>query len=167
MSLLLAALSEASIRALYAGADDWADGRPELVGVDWPDVDRRVLGYRVEALDAHPSAAPYLLHAILLDGDFVGRIGCHAGPDASGEVEIGYAVVPSARRRGIAGQAVDSFTDWLVGQGVTRIKASVRPDNEPSMRLLGRRGFIQVGEQWDDEDGLELILAKDLQPVEP
>ena len=37
------------------------------------------------------------------------------------------------------------------------VRASVRPDNEVSRRLVSRHGFVPVGEQWDDEDGLELV----------
>jgi hypothetical protein len=38
------------------------------------------------------------------------------------------------------------------------VRASVRPDNVASLTLIGRYGFVRVGEQWDDEDGLELVL---------
>lgn len=41
---------------------------------------------------------------------------------------------------------------------VAVVRATVRPDNIPSRRLLYQYGFQSVGEQWDDEDGLETIL---------
>ncbi|HEY7042282.1 MAG TPA: GNAT family N-acetyltransferase [Nocardioidaceae bacterium] len=164
MSLSLIALSAESIRRVYAGESDWAAGQPDLSGVVWPADDRRVLRYRVEALDSDPEAAPFLLHAAVQDGGFVGRIGSHAAPDAGGAVEIGYAVVPSARGQGVGGQIVDLFLTWLSARGVTRVDASVGPDNVPSLRLLKRRGFVEVGERWDDEDGRELVLSKALEP---
>jgi hypothetical protein len=34
----------------------------------------------------------------------------------------------------------------------------VGPDNLASLALVGQYGFVKVGEQWDDEDGLEIIL---------
>ncbi len=162
MTLRLVVLTAESLAALHEGRADWARGQPELVGVAWPEDDRRVLRYRHEALTADPTSAPYLLHAALLDGAYVGRIGCHAAPDATGTVEIGYSVTASLRQRGIGGQVVDTFLRWLEDQGVARVVASVAPDNEPSMRLLTKRGFVRVGEHWDDEDGLELILGRDL-----
>ena len=162
MTLRLVPLTAESLRALYDDRSDWASGQPELAYVHWPDDDRRVLRYRVEALAADRSSAPYLLHAALLESHFVGRIGCHAAPDETGAVEIGYAVVADVRGQGIGGQLVDMFLRWLEEQGVARAVASVAPDNEPSMRLLSSRGFVQVGEQWDSEDGLELVLSRDL-----
>ncbi|MFY9915314.1 MAG: GNAT family N-acetyltransferase [Nocardioidaceae bacterium] len=162
MTLRLVALTAESLAALYEGRADWAREQPELADVSWPEDDRRVLRYRHEALAADPASAPYLLHAALIDGAFVGRIGCHAAPDETGTVEIGYAVATPLRRQGIGGQVVDAFLRWLEDQGVARVVASVAPDNEPSMRLLAKRGFVRVGEHWDDEDGLELVLGRDL-----
>jgi [ribosomal protein S5]-alanine N-acetyltransferase len=158
--LRLIALSAESIRALYAGEPYWSAGQAELAGMVWPVDDLRVLRYRVAALAADPSSEPFLLHAILLDGQLVGRIGCHERPGPDGEVEIGYSVRPEVRGQGVAGRAVDLFVEWLAARGVRAVKASVRPDNEPSLRLLTRRGFVEVGEQWDDEDGRELIFMK-------
>ncbi len=165
MALFLQALTAESLRALHAGRDDWASGQPELAGLVWPEADRRVLRYRVEALDADPAAAPYLLHVAVRDGAFVGRIGCHTAPDQNGTVEIGYAVVEAARGQGLGGLIVDLFLDWLTVQGVIHVEASVSPDNEPSLRLLGRRGFVETGERWDEEDGRELVLSKRLEPA--
>jgi [ribosomal protein S5]-alanine N-acetyltransferase len=44
-----------------------------------------------------------------------------------------------------------------VETGVRGVRASVRPDNIASSNLIRQYGFVQVGEQRDDEDGLELI----------
>jgi RimJ/RimL family protein N-acetyltransferase len=41
--------------------------------------------------------------------------------------------------------------------GVTRVRASIGPDNEASLATIRGFGFERVGEQWDDEDGLEII----------
>ena len=35
------------------------------------------------------------------------------------------------------------------------------PDNVASYRLASQYGFTEVGEQWDDEDGLEIIYELD------
>lgn len=160
--LRLVPLSEATIRALYSGEVNWAGSQPELATIEWPPDDRRVLRYRTEVLDARPTEAPFLLHAALENGVFVGRIGCHAGPDLNGTVEIGYAVVAHARGRGLGRQVVELFLGWLATQGVTRVEASVGPDNEPSLRILHRLGFTEFGERWDDEDGRELLLMTQL-----
>ena len=156
-------LAADSMRALYAGRPDWTATQPELGDISWPEEDRRVLGYRLSALDHDPSCAPFLLHVVLDErGRLLGRIGCHAGPDESGEVEIGYFVQPSERGRGIAGRIVDEFLVWLQDNGVSRLRATARPDNEASIKILKRRGFVEVGSQTDAEDGLELIYQRPL-----
>jgi len=38
-----------------------------------------------------------------------------------------------------------------------RATTSIRPDNAPSYLLVAQYGFRKVGEQWDDEDGLEFV----------
>ena len=161
--LHLLGLRPDTLRRLHSGRDDWTADEPGLAVVSWPADDRRMLGYRIEALDLDPSAAPYLLHVILDEGgNLLGRIGCHAGPDDDGEVEIGYFVQSTERRRAIAGRAVDQFLAWLQGEGVRRVKATVRPDNEPSLKILRRRGFVETGTQWDEDDGLELVFSRAL-----
>lgn len=151
------------MRALHAGSPDWAATQPQFRSISWPVDDRRMLAYRVDALDLDPTSAPYLLH-LVLDGDarLVGRIGCHAAPDDAGEVEIGYFVQEADRGRGIAGHAVDQFLIWLRANGVTRVRATARPDNEVSIKILTRRGFVEVGSQIDPEDGLEFIYQRTL-----
>jgi RimJ/RimL family protein N-acetyltransferase len=157
--LHLVALEPQTLRALYARRPDWRARQPELHAVVWPDEDRRMLRYRIEALDADPGAAPYLVHAVLdAAGRLAARIGCHAAPDDRGEVEIGYAVSADARGRGIGGWTVEAFLAWLAGVGVRSVIASVRPDNEASLAILRRRGFVEYGSQIDDEDGLELLF---------
>jgi ribosomal-protein-alanine N-acetyltransferase len=41
---------------------------------------------------------------------------------------------------------------------VTAFRASVSPNNERSLHLIGKLGFECVGEQMDPEDGLELVF---------
>ena len=38
------------------------------------------------------------------------------------------------------------------------LRYTVSPDNEASMHIIKKLGFEQVGEQIDEEDGLELIF---------
>jgi RimJ/RimL family protein N-acetyltransferase len=161
--LHLVALEADTIRALHAGRADWATGQPELARVTWPVGDRGMLRHRMAALEVDPGCAPYLVHAVLdPDGRLVARIGCHAGPDDAGEVEIGYAVVPEARGQGVGGWVVDTFLAWLAGMDVHSVIASVGPDNAASLAVIGRRGFEVFGSQIDEEDGLELLFRRRL-----
>jgi len=88
----------------------------------------------------------------------VGRAGFHGPPDDAGMVEVGYAVDPALRRRGYARAAVVALLDRAAREpSVRTVRASIRPDNLASRALVLQYGFGEVGEQWDDEDGLEII----------
>lgn len=92
-------------------------------------------------------------------GAVVGLAGFHGAPDDRGMVEIGYRIDPDHRRRGHARAALEIMLD--VGRADPRVavvRATVSPDNRPSRALLDQYGFVEVGEQWDEEDGLETIL---------
>jgi RimJ/RimL family protein N-acetyltransferase len=89
----------------------------------------------------------------------VGRAGFHGPPDPSGMVEVGYAVDPVYRRLGYARAALEQMLQRAAREpSVHTVRASVRPDNEASLRLVMQYGFVEVGEQWDEEDGLEAIF---------
>lgn len=89
----------------------------------------------------------------------VGRAGYHGPPDEAGMVEIGYSIDPLHRRRGHArGALLILLATAKTHPGVAVVRATVRPDNFASRRLLDQYGFREVGEQWDDDDGLETIL---------
>ena len=88
----------------------------------------------------------------------VGGAGYHGPPDADGMVEIGYGVDPAHRRRGYARAALEALLARAAAEpDVRTVRVSIRPDNEPSLRLAMQYGFVQVGEQIDEVDGLELI----------
>jgi RimJ/RimL family protein N-acetyltransferase len=89
----------------------------------------------------------------------VGRAGYHGPPDAAGMVEVGYSIDPVYRRQGYARAALSALLDRArVEDSVQVVRASIRPDNAASRALVAQFGFVEVGEQWDDEDGLETIF---------
>jgi ribosomal-protein-alanine N-acetyltransferase len=152
--------------------DRLAAGEGASVGIDlhailpipWLDEVRWLAGMRAQQLRLRPDDAPWLLRAILLrtpDGPLqaIGYLNFHAGPDETGMVEVGYTLLPAARGHGYAIEAVRAAFEWATQvHGVRRFRASVAPDNERSLNLIGKLGFHQTGEQWDEEDGLELVF---------
>jgi RimJ/RimL family protein N-acetyltransferase len=88
----------------------------------------------------------------------VGRAGFHGPPDDAGMVEVGYSIDPDRRRRGYARATLAYLLDRAGREpDVRAVRASIGPDNEPSLNLVRQFGFVEVGEQWDDEDGLEIV----------
>lgn len=94
-------------------------------------------------------------------GAVVGRAGFHGAPDDRGMVEVGYAIDPACRRRGYARAALAVLLGVATADPrVSVVRATVSPDNHASRALIDACGFRAVGEQWDDEDGLEIVLER-------
>jgi RimJ/RimL family protein N-acetyltransferase len=110
--------------------------------------------------EADPAAADWVTGVIWDDDQqlAVGGAGYHGPPDAAGMVEIGYGVDPAHRRRGFARAALEALLRRAVTEPqVHTVRVTISPDNVASHRLAKQYGFAEVGEQWDDEDGLEIV----------
>jgi RimJ/RimL family protein N-acetyltransferase len=130
---------------------------PEVfVAPDWIGTWR----FRSAQVREDPMSAAWVTGAIW-DGAshlVVGKAGFHAPPDRHGMVEVGYAIVPEHRRRGYARAALEVLLERAAREPAVRVvRASVSPDNAASLGLIAQYGFVQVGEQWDDDDGLEIV----------
>ena len=78
-------------------------------------------------------------------GSVLAEVGFHGPPDPDGWVEVGYRVVCGHRRRGLAEEATSALLAWAAVHGATGVKASVSPDNAPSLGLLNKLGFTDTG----------------------
>ncbi|MDX6229843.1 MAG: hypothetical protein QOI76_3233 [Frankiales bacterium] len=127
-----------------------------FAGPDW-----RGLWRRRSAQVLHDPSSANWVTGVIWDGQrrlAVGRAGYHGPPDAAGMVEIGYAVDPAYRRHGYARGALLLLLERAARElDVRTVRATVSPDNAASRSLILQYGFVEVGEQWDDEDGLEII----------
>lgn len=121
-----------------------------------------VVALRREQVRLDPASEPWLLRAVVLreSGEAIGHVGFHGPPDEHGTVEIGYRVLPAFRRRGYAREAAEAMWAAAAAAGVRTLRASVSPDNVPSLALVRAAGFVQVGEQEDEVDGLELVWER-------
>jgi RimJ/RimL family protein N-acetyltransferase len=128
----------------------------------WPQGMQSVLAFRIAVAQVQPQSLPLLLNAMVLRADpevVVGRIGFHGPADQAGMLEIGYEVFAPYRRRGYAREAVIAMFGWAQrDRAVQRFRASVSPQNLPSRRLVTGLGFVEVGAQWDAQDGEETIF---------
>jgi len=119
---------------------------------------------RARQADESPQDLPWVTGVVWDDeaGACVGKAGFHAAPDEDGLVELGYAVDPAYRRRGYARAALEAMLARAAADpSVRTVRASVSPANAPSLALIAGYHFTQVGEQWDEEDGLELVYERD------
>jgi RimJ/RimL family protein N-acetyltransferase len=121
--------------------------------------------FRARQAVESPQDLPWVT-GVLRDADTaetVGKAGFHAAPSADGMVEVGYAVDPAHRRRGYARAALEALIERAEADPRVRtLRATISPDNAPSLGLVAQYAFVEVGEQWDDEDGLEIIYELDV-----
>lgn len=74
-------------------------------------------------------------------------------------VEVGYAIDPAERSKGHAKAALGILLDVARRcEKVRTVRASIGTQNVASRALADSMGFKEVGDQWDDEDGLEAVL---------
>ena len=115
---------------------------------------------RVAQVEADPSVNPWLLRIAVVreTGEAVGVVNFHDRPDADGRLEIGYRVLPAYRRQGFAHEMAHVMWSYAVTHPEVRVLvASVAPDNVASRAIVEGAGFGKVGEEIDDEDGLEYV----------
>ena len=94
---------------------------------------------------------PYIIYSPT-EPIVVGEIG--GAFTSQGTVEIGYAVVRSHQRRGIATEAVKELLRRIAQRGdVERVVAHTPLDRPESARVLEKAGFVLVGQVEDVHEG--------------
>jgi RimJ/RimL family protein N-acetyltransferase len=149
--LRLRPLAPAEMRELLEGrplpGQRWAEGYPldgTLVAV----------AMQQELVERDVDRGGFCHYQVLLpqdDGDLViGDIGFHAPPDELGEVSVGFGIVPAARRRGYAVEALRALLDWALGQPEVRaVHADTDLVNLASQRVLLGAGMRVVADEGD------------------
>ncbi len=116
---------------------------------------------RADQIRRDPAAADWVARAAVVDGVVVGHAGFHGPPDPDGMVEVAYSVDPAYRRRGYASAMLAAAIAWAADDPAVRtVRASISPDNAASLATLRPFGFAHVGQQWDEEDGVELLFER-------
>jgi ribosomal-protein-alanine N-acetyltransferase len=158
-------LSRTTMSALLA--NDLATARAESgveLGRLFIDEDSKWLwNYRLKQLETEPEAAAWIVKAVVAepDGAVIGHAGYHGPPDDRGMVEVGYTVDPAYRRRGYATAILAALLERAAAEPAVRVvRASVSPGNAASLATIAHFGFTQIGDQWDEEDGLELLFER-------
>jgi ribosomal-protein-alanine N-acetyltransferase len=167
-------LSPQAVEALLEGRRGDAEHELDaIIPAAWPDEhDAGFLRYRQRQLERTPQAEPWLVRAVILREParaMIGHAGFHGQPGVNGKqdpdaVELGYRIFEPHRGRGYGTEAARALMDWAAeAQGIRRFIASVAPTNEPSLAIVRKLGFVQTGEQWDEEDGLELVFERSVE----
>jgi len=116
------------------------------------------LVHRIPRVKKEPSFAEIGLVLAIANGEIIGSAGFHDFPDANGMIEIGFGIVPERQRQGYGIELLHGMWKAISERSDVKIlRYTVSPENEASMHIINKLGFNLVGEQMDDEDGLELI----------
>lgn len=160
-----AELPPAAMKALL---EDDLEGAGAVAGVPLTDYfttdeAKYLWRFRLAQLDRDPAHAPWIVRAAVAEpeGVVVGHAGFHGAPDENGTVVIAYSVDPAHRRKGYARAMLAGLLARAAAEpAVTTVRATISPDNEASLATIAGQGFTHVGEQWDEEDGRELIYER-------
>src|SRR5215510_1763913 len=151
--LRLVVLLPDEIRALIAGDTERAS-RLAAVGFPpgWPEGDdaREGLPWHLRHLEAHEQHRAWRIRVVVerATGTVVGSINLKGPPDDTGDVEIGWGISESHRRRGYALEAALGVIDWVVRQpGATSLSATIDDDNVASQELAAKLGLVRTSDR--------------------
>jgi len=140
------------------------------VAPDWPPRhwDEGPIKWLLDKIEKYPDEVFWRAWFIQFgrDGPLVGSAGCKGPPDEHGVIEIGYGVVESHWRRGIASHAAEMLISWIAETGrATRIRAHTLAGDPASAGVLLKNGFVHIARMEDPVDGAVDRFERD--PVLP
>ena len=92
------------------------------------------LNWHLRALHADSSQIPWRIRLIVERSSqtVIGSINLKGPPDGSGDVEIGWGLNDSARRKGYATEAAAAVLEWVFQQPGARSVSGTIPDDNPA-----------------------------------
>jgi len=126
---------------------------PEWLGFD---AAREAMQPAHDYLEAHPSALGWWTYLFIHKPDrtLIGLGGFKGEVNEEGMVEIGYAIAPSYRRRGLASEAALGMIDYSFAlPQVKRVDAHTLPERNASTGVLEKVGMKHLGAVIDPDDG--------------
>ena len=154
---------------IEAVLDDRREDAAAELGIELPDLfpaegERAFLGLRLRQMRDDERFQTWCPNAVVLDGTMIGHAGYHGPPGVNSAqspdaVEYGYKIFPAWRGHGYATRAAVMLMDLAEQRaGITHFVLSVAPDNDPSIAIVRKLGFVKTGEVTDEEDGLEHVF---------
>lgn len=122
----------------------------------WPEFPE-AMQYVYQHLQSEPLTAPewgYRFFVHRKDRALIGEGGYKGKPNEDGVVEIGYAIVPEYRRRGLAFEAARGLSQYAFSHPEVKIiQAHTLPTGTASINVLEKLGMTLAGTVNDPEDG--------------
>lgn len=129
----------------------------------------------VRSLRMAARAGTTMPFALDVDGKFRGQVtvgGIHLGSLRGGH--IGYWIDQDVAGRGIMPMAVAMATDYCFRAGLHRIEINIRPENQPSIRVVEKVGFryeglreryLHIDGDWRDHVSYALTVEEVEEPL--
>ncbi|MBC6314977.1 GNAT family N-acetyltransferase [Listeria grandensis] len=148
--LLLVEYNLEWIKATIAGVDELERVSGYTVSRDWPGIDFFFyLPYVLENVKKEPEMTKWT-HLIVLkdENKVIGEIGGQGKPEETGEIELGYSIVPAYQNNGYVTEALEELLIWLKNQPeIHRIFARSFESNTYSIQVLRKSGFVYQPER--------------------
>ena len=128
--------------------DNWFDF-PGIAGIE-------AIRFSCEYLTAHPNALGWWAYLFIhvKDRVLIGYGGYKGEASETGMVEIGYAIIPAYRGRGLAQEAARGLIDYAFSHShITMVDAHTLAEKNASARVLEKVGMKNVGALHDPDDG--------------
>ena len=142
------------------GAEDWPTLSGLLGGVDiaenWTHFPEALIWMR-DYLREHPDQADWWSYFIVhrTDVRLIGTAGYKGPPELDGMVEIGYEIADAYQGRGLATETARALVEHAFGRGgVKAVCAHTLGEENASVSVLRKLGFVFVEEKIDLEDGV-------------
>ena len=127
-------------------ADDW-------VGFD---AAQEAMRPSYQHLKTHPEILGWWTYLFVHKPDqtLIGLGGFKGPANDEGVVELGYAIAPAYRRRGLASEATRGMIEYAFGHsGIKRVDAHTLPEKNASTGVLEKAGMKFIGAVNDPDDG--------------
>lgn len=102
-----------------------------------------IWNFMIRLLDGHPENTDWAMQLVVDDDVVVGNAGFKGAP-VDRQAELGYRIAPDHRRRGLAVAAVGLLLDEARRHpDLDHVVARISPDNDASVAVATRAGFVQ------------------------
>ena len=144
-TVTLRARTEADLDVLYSVSSDldtWEERNPSTPGP----LTRATWNGRIERADAAPDGS--VTFVVDVDGAAVGTVSLFDVDALAGHAEIGIALAPEARGRGIGTEAIRQLVEFaFVRRNMRRLHLQAIGSNAGAIRAYEKAGFVVEGRQ--------------------
>ncbi|MBC1755603.1 GNAT family N-acetyltransferase [Listeria seeligeri] len=138
------------IQATIKGTESLEKASGYHVSKDWPGIDFFFyLPYVLENVKKDDRMIKWTRLVVLkAENKIIGEIGGQGIPEETGEIEIGYSIVPDYQNKGYMTEALIGMIGWLQEQPeIHRIFARCYESNEASIQVLKHNHLVHIAEK--------------------